>query len=218
MKTFEQVISAINESNDTFEQANPAVKRMMIAQDVLDRITIKQLRPKTQHLINHILPNLNHNDSILDTLNKEKYSCNVCAKGALFLSYVGRVNNFEWSMCDLGTWHGGAEMIKLREIFSEYQLSLIETAFEGRVYVYQDREGLPLFPENSEEEKEVNAAILLYGYDNSASVPDSELANTRLVEICNNIIRNEGTYIPSQDLPENKLSTLKIKRIHPGYY
>jgi hypothetical protein len=216
MKTFEQVISNINQSNDTFEQANPAVKRMMIAQDVLDRIEIKQLRPKTQHLISQI--EYVGDESILDSLKRERYYCNVCAKGALFMSYVGRVNQFYWSMCDLGTWHGGAEMIKLREIFSEYQLSLIETAFEGRVYVYQDREGLPLFPENSEEEKEVNAAILLYGYDNSASVPDSELANTRLVEICNNIIRNEGTYIPSQDLPENKLSTLKIKRIHPGYY
>jgi hypothetical protein len=201
--TLKDLNSQIEASNQEFNTASIYTKRVMVAQDVLDRIQIKQIKARrgsVVHVPDTVRTKLQHstfsftsNHSIKDTLCNEEFECEVCAKGAMFMGYVGRVNEFAWGLTNsLSAHHHHSVMMKkLVELFTEYQMSLMETAFEGRCYVYGDKDGNSLFPEGTAQHNEYLAALYVY---------DGQPSHERLIAICNNIIRNEGEFIPSQDI------------------
>ncbi len=172
----ETLIKNIEASNEVFNKATKAEKRVMIAQDCIARINVKLLFPNRGSLIKSESLSVNK-----ETLNSVE--CQVCAKGGLFASYVGRVNNFDARTSICG-WNSPKNDLhrKLSEIFTYKQLSLIEMAFEGRKYLYLDNKGNDISFDNK-------TYIKAESYRNSF-----ESADECLIEICENIIRNKGTF------------------------
>jgi hypothetical protein len=173
----ETLIKNIEASNEVFNKATKAQKRVMIAKDCIARIEAKLFFPNRGSLIKSEAMNINK-----ETLNS--IECQICAKGGLFASYVGRVNNFDCRTSSVGNWNSPDDKLhtKLSEIFTYKQLSLIECAFEGRKYLMRDNKG------NN----------IIFGdktYDKAENYRDSfETSNECLIEICENIIRNKGTF------------------------
>lgn len=112
-------------------------------------------------------------------------SCEMCAKGALLVSRIDKYNTVEWddlvnveddyfSLADESTFHG------LKEAFTQEELDLIEIAFEG----WSPR------PERSDEYDQ--DLVYRSKYMLSRDYPPQD----RLREICNNIVSNNGNFIP----------------------
>lgn len=172
-----KLINDIEASNDVFNKATKAEKRVMIAKDCIARINAELLVPNRGSLIKSEAMNVNK-----EMLNSVE--CQVCAKGGLFASYVGRVNNFDERTSIVCGWNSPKDGLhtKLSEIFTYKQLSLIECAFEGRKYLERDNKGNDIMFGNKTLDKAES-------YRNSF-----ESSDECLIEICENIIRNKGTF------------------------
>lgn len=190
----EKLNKLIEEQNEEFKNASPAEKRVIIAKDCIERIKLNQILPDRGCLIEY--DDLEEG-SIKNQLEKGNIiNCQACAKGGLFLSYIGRVNNFDRKDFTQ-SWQDGynklesSESIKLLELFEPEQLILIETAFEGYQVINDDP--------NEEDFVDLtdlirNESPMFYRY----AYPDDM---DRLIQICQNIIRNKGTFIWSKIKP-----------------
>ena len=163
-------LKRIEKTNELFNNSTKAEKRVMIAQDCIDRIKVALLEPQGQRIIR--LPDWAN----VNKENVNNITCVVCAKGGLFASYVGRVNNFDES-CAISNSEDNPAHKKLLEIFTLEQLAIIEYAFEGTQYIHSidisDNLGGAL-----------REFYLDYGTDEE-----------RLIAICENIIKNNGDFI-----------------------
>lgn len=172
-----KLINNIEASNDVFNKATKAEKRVMIAKDCIARIKVELLIPNRGSVIKSEAMNVNK-----EMLNSVE--CQVCAKGGLFASYVGRVNNFDRRTSIVCGWNTPIDELhtKLNEIFTYKQLSLIECAFEGRKYLDRDNKG--------------NFIIFYNKTLNKAENYRDRFENSKecLIEICENIIRNKGIF------------------------
>ena len=168
-----------------FSKLTKPQQRVAIAKDVIARIKTKQFKPEADTFIR----GLNGNDddmSVEQLVNKEHVECDVCAKGGLFLSLIGFVNNFKIEDFAQGTWGGvdghdnaalnSKAMRKLQKIFSETQLALIESAFEGMRLDYNI--GI-----TNDQFKKCKSIYKRFKSDKN-----------RLIHICENIIKNKGTF------------------------
>jgi hypothetical protein len=185
----------IKKNNEAFTKMSNAEKRVEVAKDTLLRIEMKQLDAYTGSIIQYVntVKDKYGKTSIQDVINTDsKFTCQVCAKGAMFMSYVGRVNKMEF--CDINTGNYGQSSVhtKLGEIFSLEQLALIELAFEGEQYLkYLD-------DEDDFDGTAVENIILSDNDYNQADLFHNSYGNVdyRLIAICENIIKNEGTFKP----------------------
>jgi hypothetical protein len=163
-------LKRIEKTNELFNNSSDAEKRVMIAQDCIDRIKAKLLEPQTARIIR--LPNWAN----VNKENVNSITCEVCAKGGLLASYVGRVNSFDESSY-IGNGDNNVAHKKLLEIFTLEQLAIIEYAFEGTQYIHSVdisnslSSGLRLFYQSYETDEE------------------------RLIAICENIIKNNGDFV-----------------------
>lgn len=114
-----------------------------------------------------------------DIFKKKVQKCEVCAKGALFVSMVRKYDNVPIPVNGVGDSYldGTYVTSKLRRYFSGSQLELIEYAFE------LGTAGIP----TASETVKYNASSFCEQYDS-----DKE----RMIAIMKNIIKNEGTFIP----------------------
>lgn len=202
------------EMNAAFDAADDAGKRVIIAQDVIAALAEKRIVPTAGNYLS--LPHDPENtrnlwgdialesvaakglgapsDSFRDLLAKLP-PCQVCAKGAIFVCTVARrnqVTNAE-AFRPLAGW-GGAEMRGLLgDIFDAEQLSIIEREFEGGANDngISDEPVMGLFEEGEDED----------GYRDGSW---KELYNdeTRMTMIMQNIVRNGGTFVPEQGVPD----------------
>ncbi len=120
-----------------------------------------------------------HLDKMLNEAEVDSgYKCEVCAKGALFLSAVRKFNNFSLSDAQYGGLDDCASS-ETRKIFGQNNADLIETYFEKTdpYKLIKDDEGYMLDFRWSD------------GWKN-----DTE----RLVIILKNVIANKGTFKPNQ--------------------
>lgn len=183
--TVSSLAEKIKADNERFEKATKAQKRVIIAQDCLDRISLAQIQPKFGSFCSLKVrkPEYTSLKAVLDT--EEKEVCSSCAKGSLFMSYLGRVNQFTIEDLNYNSGNSGHDdaHYKLLEIFSREQLSLIEFFFEGEQYVYKEFRFNKSIIEAYRER-------IIGGYDHSTL----EGANLMLIELCNNIIKNKGTF------------------------
>jgi hypothetical protein len=185
----------IKRNNEAFLLMSNAEKRVEVAKDTLLRIEMKQLDAYTGSII-HYLGDVKEKygeSGIQDVINTDsKFTCQVCAKGAMFMSYVGRVNKMEFCEINTGNYGESSVHTKLGEIFSLEQLALIELAFEGEQYLKylnDEDDTYGIAPEN---------IILSDNEYNQAGLFHNSYTNVdyRLVAICENIIDNEGTFKP----------------------
>jgi hypothetical protein len=165
-KKLQNVIKKIEKSNKIFNESTKAQKRVMIAQDCIDRIDCGLLSANTGAFVSY--------SGVVNQTRVNTISCEVCAKGGLLASYIGRVNNFN-NDC-LGNDEDNEAHKKLKEIFTLRQLAIIEYAFEGSQYIYSV--GIPRDIQNK----------LFEFYENYND------DNQRLIKICQNIIKNKGTF------------------------
>jgi hypothetical protein len=166
-KKLQQFIKKIEESNKVFSESTKAQKRVMIAQDCIDRLDCSLLLANAGSLVSF--------DGEVNQNKVNTTTCQVCAKGGLLVSYIGRVNNFS-DKC-LGNDEGDEAHKKLREIFTLKQLAIIEYAFEGIQYIYSV--AIPHDMQNKLEDFYIENR----GDDDQ-----------RLIKICENIIKNKGTF------------------------
>lgn len=178
----------IARNNRRFERATKAERRVMVAQDVVERLETQQFIARSC-----IYQNIDKADTLQDRSLQEvivcgETSCQCCGVGALFLSHVAFCNQV--TVNDVESMDGerprvGAarythddskQSAGLSALFSRTQLSLIECAFE-RCNMTVDA-----LTEYIEE-----AISFGQAHDNSLH---------RLLAICRNIIAHEGTFRP----------------------
>lgn len=182
--TLEQLNEYIEEQNDLFLSGSDAEKRVRIAEDCLIRIELGRLKPACGKIVKFVGTVPSYSTSLKDEIAKG-VSCYTCAKGALFMSYVGRTNQFKTGEISYNlNDHNASEIQKLLEIFSERQLSLIEYAFEGKQYVKEDSKGESI---NFDQETHDRVEIFFDRYEDNSE--------ERMIAICDNIIINEGMFI-----------------------
>jgi hypothetical protein len=176
-------------SKAKFNKLTAAEKRVVVAQDVLDRIELGQIKPKDGVFCDPL--RYDHDLKIKEQLESPKIECEACAKGSLFLAYIGIANNYDGKVQHLN----GDEKIDsqpmqaLSEIFSKKQLAYIETAFERHYYEWN--------VELSQKEQD-----MCVKFNDVVPVPldfdyDRE-AEKKMRRICNNIIKNKGTFCPNK--------------------
>jgi hypothetical protein len=123
-------------------------------------------------------------------LQKRK-NCRVCALGACLLSTASLYNKFQFESLKKKASYGEEEFIipyselqyRLSEIFTQEQMDLIESAFEGR-----DMTGKRLPGRSSLPVETVQSAI---AFGSKYDVPKA-----RLRAIMKNIVKNDGEFRP----------------------
>jgi hypothetical protein len=186
----------IEKNNEIFNRMSNAKKRVVIAKDVLDRIAIGQLKSYCGAIVQDV--KLYKGRDIKDALNNDSdFTCSVCAKGAMLMGYVGRVNQMKFDNIVNSNYGDSKVHQKLAEIFTLEQLALIELAFEGVQYLNSNVEN---FITADDEDIIINAEDTKAGlaFYNKYKTSDYKLyeLNNRLIAICKNIIENKGTFKP----------------------
>ena len=178
-----------NQVNEEFKKTTKAQKRVMSAKDVLAQIKAKRYFAESGEWVNPLWSGdqksidikLNPNSSIKDAFkSKAINSCQVCALGGLFMSCTNLNNNTTVQDLKDETYMGDlvADDDKisngLNRIFTQKQLMLIETYFEGgEGYFKGDDEKTQTFLESYNDDE-------------------------RLKMIMQNIIDNNGTFVPKK--------------------
>lgn len=178
MKT-NDITQYIQQTNKAFETATLAEKRVMIAEDVIERIKRKNIIISEGRVLHaYKRKNIDYDDSFKETINKGSLECLVCAKGALFCSIIGRINKYTTHDALRDDTHNNFDDPKhklLLKYFSRKDIDAIETCFEGTSYL------------NTGRIDEDTCIEFKYRYDT---------AYMRMIAICNNIITNKGKFIP----------------------
>lgn len=222
--TVENLALRIARDNEKFAKARPATKRVIIAKDCLSRIRFGQITPMPGtfceiEYYNVKKENENYLDSsikdVLNTTPNDVVVCEGCAKGSLLMSYLGRVNEFTFR--NLANASNNNEYDesheKLLQLFSKEQLTLIEAFFEGCQHIFEDEISLDeeaikayrnevfnrpkskLLSDCPEWATDESYTYSSYDFDNDVE------GKILMVEICNNIIANKGTFVlPSTQL------------------
>jgi hypothetical protein len=198
--------------NETFNSATNEEKRVTIAEDCLIRLQLKQVDARRGDFCKF---NTYVGTNVKTALQKDKqFTCIACAKGSLFLSYIGRVNNYNIERLSVQNNEYDAEHIKLLEIFSIEQLALIEMFYEGKQYINKDvclDELLPKVMEihtqiglanNIEVVQKIEFGNYIYSkfYEikpdggRGEEIDEDDFSTLILIYICNNIIKNKGTF------------------------
>ena len=173
-----RIARRIKRQNAAFNRMTPAQQRVVIAKDCIDWIRAGQFRGRCGVIVEQ---DLFEYGSVKDQLLQSELACDVCAKGGLFLSYIARVNEFDYTpTTNMNSNTRGTKNMKvLSKLFDWNQLNLIETAFEGNVCVGRSRMKIG----------DIRAAEEFYENSHGSS-------GYRLIQICENIIKNKGTFIP----------------------
>lgn len=121
-----------------FDALSNAEKRVAICQDVIARINVKSTIPDSGSFMKTFIPS-NDLDSLKDAINT--INCRVCAKGALFCSWVGNFNGVSISRYREVEPLEEVEYMQdvspeLVEVFGRVMLDNIEAAFEEDTYIW----------------------------------------------------------------------------------
>ena len=169
----------IEKTNKRFDAANINKQRMMIIEDAIIRIKSKNLKADTGDILDVNGFGFKFESSLKNIINSADNGCRVCAKGALFCSLIGRVNQItvgEFADNVNPNSIDSIEMIELQKYFSLEQIDLIETAFEGCSYL-----------EVIEPIENLKAESFHERYS------DNEL---RMLAILDNMVENKGIFKP----------------------
>lgn len=188
----------IDKRNKLFAAAGPEAKRVLIAKDVIAQIKAGRYKATTQAWVRPTIENIDDYYGIGTNLvnafgydapvrelflSNKIQSCDCCALGAMFMSCTLYNNNQTAENFDNEVDWGFDERVEgfmgfsngLHKFFSRAQLKLIEAAYEG---------GNGAFEAQRSKRK-------VYAWIDKLS--DNK---KRLVAIMENIIENNGTFVP----------------------
>lgn len=166
--------AAIKKGNAKFLKMTKAEKRVAIAKDVIAQIEVRRLVPKNMTFLDipEAPESLENDANELRDVLLTVPTCEVCAKGALFVCAVERMDKLT-----VGQYTIGADRDYMLKLFTPKQWDLIESAFEGWSSIFVDG----MIVNTPKVEKF------------SDQYPDPA---DRMVAIMKNIIKNHGTFKP----------------------
>jgi hypothetical protein len=168
-----------------FKKLGRREKAITVAHDVIAQIRLKNMNiTEGSYLELGDDLNLDMNAPAKENICEIGKACYVCAKGALFLATIGRANKATvQDVLNAGESIMVHRMVRER-IFTQKQLDLIEYAFE-------------VWGADSFDPVEVSA----YQFGLDFESPDH-----RLVAIMLNVIRNNGTFKPSDKVTQSQVN------------
>lgn len=174
-----------------FDKLSKNKKAVLVAQDVLAQLEAEKYIAHTGNYIDSYNSTQDFKGDIkeqFDTLEP----CGVCALGSMLLSATHLGNKLTFD--DLSISCSGIEDINnlkvislFNSIFKPKQLLLIETAFEGyNSFAMDSRFGRDVLAQQ----------LTVKEYDSCNKFFEKyRISGERLTAICNNIIRNSGTFV-----------------------
>lgn len=174
-----KLYKSIEKNNTKFTKMSKAQKRITIAKDVIASLRLGKFNASPGTYFSLADKNYREEEArpsdnqalLLDTA----ISCEVCAIGAIFASKVRSGNKCN---LDLGGSPDDNILINnLKGIFTEKELRIIETAFEGEAQSNMVNDNI-----------EIEAANWFRN-----NHPDKD--DKRLIAIMKNIIKNKGTFV-----------------------
>lgn len=160
--------------NKDWSQMTDIEQRKTLAQDAILH-TRSQFFVIEEGKYCYIHPNINQNN-LKESLKQVK-SCQVCAMGGLMASMIIKNNEFK------GEWNSLDIVYKLKNIFSEEHLRLIEAAFEKSLI---DHTLVDLYNEESKQNEEIVNIAISFGRNYIKS------SEERFIAIMENIINDEN--------------------------
>jgi hypothetical protein len=119
-------------NKEEFDKLPKNEKIVVICKDVLARLDAELIIPQSGSFWDDFSDIQEVFDSPKECFNEKP--CEVCAKGAIFSSWVGNFNNIDWTEA-VGVTENVKTMPRdLVKIFGKTLLDKIEVAFEGRKY------------------------------------------------------------------------------------
>lgn len=194
--------------NNYFIGLSPEQQRIAIAQDVIAQMKAGKIIPESGtyfEIPDYYTPN-DGNTSLQKLL--PQITCNVCALGAMFHSHIKYNNKVTYEEYD-GAYISDLLSNKLNEYFDPKQLAMIEYAFEGFGHdldpdfniCYWDLRGVAKNIGNSTSDtvEEEFLTDLLNSHEYFDYLIDGTNSNEdyRMYQIMHNIIRNNGTFVPT---------------------
>lgn len=190
-----------------FNKLSKAKKAVLVAQDVLAQIEANKYMPNTGAYVkfDEVISFEGDIKSNFDKLP----TCQVCALGSMLLSCtnLGNILTTDIIINDrIGHYELKDDNVKqlFSSIFSDKQLLMIETSFEG----YSDWEGCTVsdIKKHCKQYFHYSEGADRYADDERLSFEETiacqelflsfESHHDRLEAICNNIIKNNGIFIP----------------------
>lgn len=125
-------------NKEEFDKLSENEKRVAICRDVIARIDAQKIRPNHGHFFSgkeEVYENVTV--PVQEQINNT--TCSVCAKGAIFCSWVGNFNNVDHAQLKysdelVSSW--SRHVPELMEIFGREMLDNLEAAFEGAIYCW----------------------------------------------------------------------------------
>jgi hypothetical protein len=201
----------------SIENLTPAQRRVLIAKDVIAQLNSKKIVAKSNYYVqiyenrDGLLTDLFTSESQLCDVFKEKsVTCQVCARGAMFVAAVTRFNDLKIGpKADyiLGQLDVPQSFVASYEenFFEPQQLGLIESVFEttqhvneagrrieSQIQFLRENEGLFFSDSFYNLLRKYGATLCLFADDNKAP-------EIRMRSIMNNIIRNGGDFVLPRD-------------------
>jgi hypothetical protein len=190
-----------------FNELSKDKKAVLVAKDVLAQIAANKYMPNTGAYV-HFDYEIDFEGDIKSNFDKLP-QCSVCALGSMLLSCTNLVNILTTDIIindRIGHYELKNDDVKelFSSIFSDKQLLMIETSFEG----YSDWESYTIsyikdwfkqdfyYSEASDRYADDERLIFEETLDCQALFLKFDSDQERLEAICNNIIRNNGIFIP----------------------
>lgn len=183
-----ETVGIVTITKEKFNKLSKEDKRIRIIKDVLERLSLKQFKAQYARFVCNITKpaELESERQLSTILKSPETTCEVCAKGGLFMAYVGIVNSYELGTTGYsgtsniyrGEEMNSTEMQMLSKIFTKKQLALIETTFERRDFDWNARL----------TEAEIDKCK---AFGSKYSHNPDEL----LTAICKNMLKNKGIFV-----------------------
>lgn len=194
-----KIENEIARRNEIWKNASAQERRILVCKDVISRIKSGQFQPETGKFASLTIQDKEDKDSVQAcVISKEPCEC--CALGGMLLStisYKNRVTIKDWVNVSYGGHLESPNEFNyfgIAQVFTKAQLKKIEQAFEGFSGLYGPTSEVDFCCDEDEvkacnapkEEKAIMSFYLKY------TDPKA-----RMIAIMNNIIRNNGLFLPS---------------------
>lgn len=183
-----RLLRRVKDRNRKFQKLSLEKQRVKIAQDVIEQLQIKRFIARTGIYASvPVIPVRVDPEEQFNLALESARGCHVCGIGGVFLSAVRINDDMTYSEAMHGSMDsslGGVSLDDgmmrkyLRKWFSDHQLSLIESAFETK------------FMGTSNDHRKLTTAV--------AWGDRFDKSKDRLKAICQNIIDNNGKFVPSK--------------------
>ena len=181
-------------STEEFEKMSIKEKRLCVIQDALDSVIVEIITPDTGNYISsNVFTTTNFAVGYfhLDIKSNPNIKCSACELGTLLISTCRFSNQLEYGEASKILF--ASERFKpFNKLFSKEQVFLMESCFEGSGVV---EIGEPLRYLNKQRKKTKKEVKIFDSY-----VKTYPEAKDRMIAMFINMIRNDGIFIPKQDI------------------